>query len=231
LTLRAARLIHEADDLVVDALVPAALWAGAAARVYEVGKRCGRPHVAQEEIERLLVELAQGGRHVVRLKGGDPGVFGHLAEETAALAAAGIPFTVVPGISSALAAPATLALPLTARRVADRIVIVSGHGPSGAPSPELPAFDATQTLVVLMGLGRLPKLLEALLARGYPPGLPAVVVSDATLATERHVAAPLGELAAATAAAGLGSPAVIVVGEVARELLGELEPALAAMAP
>lgn len=218
LTVAAARLIAEADDLLVDALVPPRLYQGSRAQVIYVGKRAGRPHVSQQEIQSILIRLARSGRRVVRLKGGDPCVFGRGGEEMRALDEAGIPFCLVPGVSSALAAPAAAGIPVTERDTADELVVVTGHRRRGhpQPAPRLPAYRSTRTVVVLMGLGGLGPLVDGALADGYPADLPAAVISQATLPDQRTVAAPLGQLVDAVAAAGLTPPATVVLGRVAQ---------------
>lgn len=220
LTLKAARLIREADHLVVDALVNPEIYAGAKAQVTYVGKRAGRARCSQEEIHALLVELASTGAKVVRLKGGDPHVFGRVSEEREALAAAGIAFEVVPGISSALAAPAAAGISVTSRGVADRVVILTGHRRTEMEhqGPDLPPYRADQTLVVMMGLGALEELVAALRAQGYPAQLPAAVVSRATCADQREVVAPLHGLVNAVVEAQLPGPATVVVGHVVAEV-------------
>ncbi len=218
LTVKAARLIAAADDLVVDALVPPALYAGVPGRVVYVGKRAGRPHVSQEEIGRILVDLAKAGRTVVRLKGGDVGLFARAAEEIDSLAAAGIGWEIVPGVSSALAAPALAGVPVSERGVADRVLVITGHKRAGgsSPVPALPSFDARQTLIVLMGLGHLEQLVAAALACGYPRQLDCLAVSCAGRDDQRQVAAPLGEFAVAVRRAELGAPTTLIMGRVAR---------------
>jgi len=221
LTVRAARLIAEADDLLVDALVPPAVYHGSRARVLYVGKRAGRPSIAQERIEAILVRLAKSGRRVVRLKGGDPCRVGRGGEEMRALEAAGIPYRLVPGVTSALAAPAAAGIAVTRRGVAEQVLIVTGHRRRGHPDPvpALPPWQADRTVVVLMGLGSLQELVAGALAGGYPADLPAAVVSRATLPGERWVAAPLGRLVEAVADAGLEAPATVVLGHAAAPAL------------
>lgn len=220
LTVRAARLIATADDLVVDALVPPEVYADSRARVIYVGKRAGRPRPLQRDIEKVLVRLAREGRRVVRLKGGDPSVYGRLGEELAALAAAGVAYEIVPGVSSLLAVPLTVGIPLTERDVADRIVVLTGHRRRGREElPALPDYDPQATLVLMMALGNLEALTAAALERGYPPQLPGVVVSRASLPDQRSVAAPLETLPRAVAEAGLAAPATVVLGQVAARLL------------
>ncbi len=229
LTRKAHRLIEEADDVVVDALVPPALYQHSRARVIYVGKRGGEEHLSQDAIARALVRLAQAGRRVVRLKGGDPSLFARLAEELSALEAEGIDLEVVPGVSSITAAAAAARTPLTARGVAGRLVVVSGHDQRGAVETlDLPAYRADLTLVVLMGLATLEPLSERLLGLGYPGHLPAVMVAHAGMLTERVVAAPLAQIAALVRAAALTPPATLIAGQVAaraqpaRELLAAM---------
>ena len=220
LTVRAARLIGEADDLVVDALVTPAIYRNVRARVIHVGKRAGRPHVAQAEIHRIMITLARAGRLVVRLKGGDPCVFGRAAEEMDALAAAGVPHGIVPGVSSALAAASAVGVSVTERGIADRLTVITGRlrGDGPAPLPRLPRYDPRQTLVVLMGLGYLPALVDDLLARGYPADLCAAAVSQATLPEQAQVLGTVCTLADAVAAAALPTPATLIFGDVVRRI-------------
>jgi len=218
LTVRAARLIAEADDLLVDALVPPAVYQGVKARILYVGKRSGRPHLSQREIEDILVRLAREGRRVVRLKGGDPAVFARLGEEVRALEGAGVPWEAVPGVSSFLAAAQAVGIPLTDRGEADRFVVLTGHGGEGRSLPSLPAFDAATTVVLLMAIGNLGELVAAALDAGYPAELPAVAVSQASLPGERRVAAPLEALPRAVASARLETPATVLIGQVAKRL-------------
>lgn len=218
LTVRAARRIAGADDLVVDALVPPTVYRDTRARIVYVGKRAGRPHVSQEEINEILVELARSGRDVVRLKGGDPGLFGRASEEMDALDEAGVPWELIPGVTSALAAPLAAGIPVTERGVAEQLLVCTGHrrGDHPDPLPALPPFVEGRTVVLLMGLSSLRRLIEGALDAGYPRDLPAAVVSHATWPTQRVVATPLAELAERAAEADLETPATIVLGHVAR---------------
>jgi len=222
LTVRAARLVAEADDLVVDALVPPEVYRGARGRVIYVGKRAGRPRPSQRRIEEILVRLARAGRRIVRLKGGDPSLFARLGEEVRALAEAGIAYEIVPGVSSLLAVPLAAGIPLTDRGVADRVVILTGRRSAEAGIEEplsLPAYDEATTYVFFMALGRLDALVTSAIESGFPAELPSVAVARASLADERWVAAALGALPAAVAAAALEAPATVVVGRVAERLL------------
>jgi uroporphyrinogen III methyltransferase/synthase len=224
LTVRAQRLLACADVVVTDHLVPAALRAQARpeALVVEVGQPHGQgPRLEQREVEALLVEHARAGRMVVRLKNGDPMLFGRGGEEATALHAAGIPFEIVPGVTAALAAPAYAGIPLTHRDHASLVTIATGHqatGPAGAPAlPALPWEQLARqdgTLVLMMAMQQLSPLLETLVRHGLPAGRPAAVVQHGTLARQRTVVATVGTLAAEAAAVGLASPAVVVIGDV-----------------
>ena len=216
LTRRAAQRLAEADLVLYDALVdPAVLdLAGKAQRFY-VGKRAGRHHVTQEQIHRILIRAAQRGQRVVRLKGGDPFVFGRGGEEALALAEAGIPFEVVPGISSSVAAPALAGIPVTHRGMSTGFVVVSGH----ADEAWRPALDSLApgalTVVVLMGLAHRGAIASRLLSRGWSPHTPAAIVWAASRAEGSTWRGTLTELAAAAPATeSAEAPGTIVVGAV-----------------
>lgn len=212
LTLKAVRAIAQADVLLVDDLVDRRVLAHArpGARIVEVGKRGGCPSTPQAFIERLLVHEARAGRRVVRLKGGDPMIFGRAGEELDALRAAGLEAEVVPGISAALGAAASLGLSLTDRRHAPGVAFVTGHAQPGGEEPDWAALARSGlTLVVYMGIRRAAAVARALLAGGLAADTPVVVVRRATLPDEQHRRATLGALAqAAERAAGpVGSSA------------------------
>jgi uroporphyrin-III C-methyltransferase/precorrin-2 dehydrogenase/sirohydrochlorin ferrochelatase len=212
LTTAARELLADADVVLHDALVDPATLAlcGPTTRLEDVGKRPGRPGAGQDAITRRLIELAGEGLQVVRLKGGDPFVFGRGGEELAALTAAGIPVLVVPGVSAALAAPAAAGIPVTWRGVASSFAVVSGHGRDGAVGAELERVAAAvDTLVVLMPVAALTELV-ARLVPVLGPGRPAALISRATLPDQRVVRAPLGELP--TAGRHLRPPATLVIG-------------------
>jgi uroporphyrin-III C-methyltransferase/precorrin-2 dehydrogenase/sirohydrochlorin ferrochelatase len=177
LTVRAVRVLAAADLVLYDALVAAeTLTLAPRAQRFCVGKRAGRPSVRQETIHAVMIRAARRGKRVVRLKGGDPFVFGRGGEEALALAAAGVPFEVVPGISSAVAAPALAGIPVTHRGLASAFSVVSGHD-EAAWQPVVDALPAGgATLVVLMGLGSRRALGARLVARGWAAGTPAAVV-------------------------------------------------------
>jgi uroporphyrin-III C-methyltransferase/precorrin-2 dehydrogenase/sirohydrochlorin ferrochelatase len=181
LTQRAVRRLAEADLVLYDALVPVTVLdlASRAQRFY-VGKRCARRSMAQETINRLMVRAARRGRRVVRLKAGDPFVFGRGGEEALALEAAGVPFEIVPGITSALAAPALAGIPVTHRGKASAFVVVSGHSPDAWRPLVDGLAPGAATIVVLMGLASRGQLAEALLARGWKSETPVAVLLAAS---------------------------------------------------
>ena len=219
LTLRAAHLLGQADVIVYDALVGAGvlrLVRPGARKIY-VGKQSGRHTLPQEEINRVLVRLAREGKLVVRLKGGDPFVFGRGGEELEELAAAGIAFEVVPGITAASGMAAYAGIPLTHRDHAQACLFATGHLKDGSCQLDWPALARPrQTVVIYMGVGALPEICHQLVAHGLAPETSAAVVQHATTARQHSVAGPLAELPRLARAAGIGAPALIVVGEVVR---------------
>lgn len=219
LTLKGRRVLGEAEVVVYDRLANPRLLAhapAAARRIYAGKGGTGTP-LTQEEINALLVEHARAGRVVCRLKGGDPFVFGRGGEEAEALAAAGLPWEYVPGITSAIAAPGYAGIPVTHRGLARAVTVVTGHeDPGSGQGPEWELLArGTETLVLLMGVERLEALVARLLEHGRSPETPAAVVSWGTYARQQTVAAPLGQLAARCREAGCTAPAVAVIGPVA----------------
>ena len=231
LTLRGARLLETCTLVAADRLVAPELLdlAPVTATRRDVGKGPGAGW-SQQEIDRLIVRAAQAGHAVVRLKGGDPFVLGRGGEEAAACVAAGVPFEVVPGITSAIAAPAAAGIPVTHRGAAPGFAVVTGHEDPGKPDRQLDwgaiaAFPGT--LVVLMGIGSIHGITAQLLANGRSPTTPAAVVRWGTTHRQQVVEAPLVDLADAVRRAGLRSPATIVVGDVvAMRAVLAAEPAL-----
>lgn len=220
LTVKALRRLQAAEVVVYDALVSPAILAEcspAAERVF-VGKRAGCRAYAQDAINALLVELGRAGRNVVRLKGGDPFVFGRGGEEALELAAAGIPFEIVPGVSSAIAAPAYAGIPVTQRGVAVSFAVVTGHEDPSKPHSQVnwPALAGLDTLVFLMGVGHLGEISAKLVAHGRAASTPAAVVQWGTTAEQATVVGTLATIADDVARAGVGAPATLVVGEVVR---------------
>lgn len=218
ITVRGLRLLQQCRAVVYDDLIDTALLDTAPAgaeRIY-VGKRSGRHSAPQAEINAALIALAQRGGLTVRLKGGDPYVFGRGGEEALALQRAGIPFEVVPGITAAIAVPAEAGIPVTHRGVSRAVHIITAHTQDETPDfSRWAALAADGTLVFLMGLQRLPQIAAGLLAGGLPPATPAAVLSGGNAPHPAAVRASLGEIAAAARAAGVEPPAVIVVGDVA----------------
>jgi uroporphyrin-III C-methyltransferase len=218
LTLKAARRLAEADLVLHDALIaPEARTLAPKARWFYVGKRAGRKNIAQETIQKLLVRAARRGERVVRLKCGDPFVFGRGGEEALALAEAGVPFEVVPGVSSAIAAPASAGIPVTHRGAAIAFVVVSGHAESGyAPVLDSLAPGAA-TVVVLMGLGRRADIAARLRARGWDAATPAAVVLNGTRPDADVWSGRLDEVGAFDVRAlDAEAPGILVFGEVVR---------------
>jgi uroporphyrin-III C-methyltransferase len=219
MTLKAVRVLGAADVVLVDDLVDRRVLAHMrpGARVIEVGKRGGCRSTPQAFILRKLIQLARQGRAVVRLKGGDPFIFGRGGEETAALNEAGIQVEVIPGITAGMAAPAALGIPVTHRDTARSVTLLTGHARDGG-DPDWRALHASgTTLVIYMGIARVAALVAGMLEGGYSPDTPACAIQDGTLATQREVVTTLRNLASAVVAMRLGSPAVLVVGEVVRQ--------------
>ena len=232
LTLKAARRLAEADLVLYDGLVPHEVVALATrAQHFSVSKRAGRPEsrlVEQETIHRLMIRGARRGKHVVRLKSGDPFLLGRGGEEALALAAAGVPFEVIPGISAAVAAPELAGIPLTHRGLASGFTVVSGHA-AGAFEPILGAVaPGSMTVIVLMGLRNRARIADTLLRRGWPANAPAAVVLAASTPGMRLWTGRLDELGVVridTLGAPPGAPGTIVVGDVAGLGAGAVAPA------
>jgi uroporphyrin-III C-methyltransferase len=215
LTLRALRRLQEAEVVLYDALVDhRVLELAPRARCVDVGKRCGGRQVQQRVTERLLVRLARRGWKVVRLKGGDPFVFGRGGEEALALLRAGIPFEIVPGLSSALAGPALCGIPVTHRGTSAAVVILSGHDLEAARLLIGGLAPESATLVVLMGRERRGALAELLLLRGWPAATPAAVVQSASLPEQALWRGTLAALATPECTAALSAEAasLLVIG-------------------
>jgi uroporphyrinogen III methyltransferase/synthase len=221
ITVAGAGALARAEVVVYDRLVHPRLLdlAPADAELTFAGKGPDAHTMTQHEINALLIERARAGKRVVRLKGGDPFVFGRGGEEAQALAAAGVPFEVVPGVSSAVAGPSYAGIPVTQRGVASSVALVTGHED---PTKEEVQVDwarlaqAVDTLVLLMGVGQLESIAERLIAAGRDPATPAAVVEWGTLPRQRTVTGTLESIAAEARAAGIANPAVAVVGEVVR---------------
>ncbi len=209
--------LRQAEVVVYDRLVSEQLLDEApptAERIF-VGKAPGEHSAKQEEINELLLLHARAGRIVVRLKGGDPFVFGRGSEEALACAEAGIPWEVVPGVSSALSVPALAGIPVTHRELAGGFAVVTGHCAEG-DRQDWAALARVETLIILMGLSRLPEISASLLFHGRGLETPVAAIADGSLPGERVVVGTLGTIAGDVARAGLKAPATIVVGEVVR---------------
>lgn len=217
LTLKAVRVIGEADVALVDDLVnPAVLThLRPGARVIHVGKRGGCKSTPQAFIEKLLVTEAQAGNAVVRLKGGDPFVFGRGGEETAALDTAGIDWEVVSGITAGIAAPAAAGIPVTHRDAGRGVAFITGHSRDGAAVDWEALVRSGLTLVIYMGIARCEEIVAGLREGGLRADMPAAVIQHATLPQQRVVATTLSRLVADIQQHDIGSPAILVIGEVA----------------
>lgn len=218
-TLRAKELVEQADVIVYDALVnPEILgWAGAGAEIIFAGKRAGEKTFSQEQINALLVEKSRGGKNVIRLKGGDPFVFGRGAEEAEALVAAGVDFEIVPGITSAIAAPAYAGIPVTHRGQNSHVTFFTGHED---PSKSESAIDFSVlaklggTQVMLMGMERLGAITKEMLAHGTRRNLPVALVRLGTSGQQRTIVGTLENIAERASAADFEAPVVAIFGDV-----------------
>jgi uroporphyrin-III C-methyltransferase/precorrin-2 dehydrogenase/sirohydrochlorin ferrochelatase len=229
LTLKAARLIAEADVVFADRLVGKGVLEliSTSAQLVPVGKSKGEHSVPQDEIHRRMIEAARAGKRVVRLKGGDPFIFGRGGEEVEALRDAGIEVDVVPGISAALGVAASVQIPLTHREIAQAVTFVTGHAALGK-EPDLDWIALArpnQTVVVFMGVGTADVIAARLIAAGRDPTTPVAVVENGTRANEVRAFGALGDVADVVQANGIQGPALLIIGEVAA--LGQSEGAVA----
>jgi uroporphyrin-III C-methyltransferase len=220
LTLKALKAIRAATVLLVDDLVSPEIvaYASPTARIVHVGKRGGCKSTPQAFIERLMIMAAREGEDVVRLKGGDPFIFGRGGEEVEHLNAAGVQVEIVNGITSGLAAVTSLGVPLTHREHAHGVVFVTGHAQTGSQGTDWRALaatarDAKLTLVIYMGVSGAARIQDELLS-GLPAATPVAIIQHASLPNQRHAVTTLGELEATIAREHLASPSVIVVGDV-----------------
>jgi uroporphyrin-III C-methyltransferase len=208
ITAKGLELVRSCEALVFDVLVAPELVAEAPDDALLIPRK----KLKQAEIDKVLVELGGRGLEVVRLKGGDPFVFGRGGEEALALAEAGVPYEVVPGVSAVSAVPASAGIPVTHRGVSAQVTLVSGHPASGEELDYRHLAKTPGTLVVFMGLSHLPEIVDGLLQAGKDPDTPAAVVSNGTRPDGRSVTGTLGEIASLVD--GLVSPALLVVGDV-----------------
>ena len=221
ITVKGLACLRQAKVVIYDRLVDESILKEAPAdaeKIY-VGKGSGRHTLEQEKINGLLLEKSRQGKVVVRLKGGDPFVLGRGGEEAEVLAANGIPFEIVPGVSSAVAVPAYAGIPLTHRRCASSFTVVTGHKATGKGGPGI-AWDklvsGTDTLVILMGMANLPHLIEQLIKNDKPLTTPVAVISSGTTANQRCVTGTLRDIVELVKSENLQPPSVVVVGEVVR---------------
>ena len=217
LTLLALQGLRQADVIVHDALVSERILglASPTARLEFAGKRGGRPSAHQDDITNRLIELAREGHRVLRLKGGDPFVFGRGGEEAQALAEQGIPFRIIPGITSGLAGPAYAGIPATHRTANQAVVLATGHSCAGGPDWRALAA-AKVPLILYMAWKGLPEISAELMAGGLPADTPVGVVTDATTERQKVLVTALGTCVDDLAKSGLEPPAIIVIGEVVR---------------
>jgi uroporphyrin-III C-methyltransferase len=235
ITLRGTEVLRTADVVIHDRLASAALLdlAPSRAELIDVGKARGFATRTQEEINRLLVARALEGNEVVRLKGGDPFVFGRGGEEALACAEAGVPVEIVPGVTSAVAAPASIGIPLSHRGLASSVAILTASTADGDADLRAAAGSA-ETLVILMAADRLEQTCRSLIEGGRPPNEPAAVVASATTSDQRSVVSTLADLPKRASETAIASPATVVVGPVVRmaeHLAGVLGDPPAADAP
>lgn len=226
LTALAYHALRCADIVVYDALVPdevLSLASDSAALEY-AGKRGGRPSPKQRDITERLIELARAGRRVLRLKGGDPFVFGRGAEEAAALAAAGVPYRVVPGVTSGIGGLAAASIPLTSRDTNHAVTLMTGHlAEDGKPVDWRPFVETGAPLVLYMAMSNLPKIIEGLAGAGMAADTPVGVVMNATWANQRVLETTLARAVEDVAAHGFEAPAIVAIGRIVslrRTLLG-----------
>jgi len=217
ITLKAVKALQSADVILLDDLVNRELLQHAPqARVIEVGKRGGCKSTPQHFINRMMMALAEQGQTVVRLKGGDPFMFGRGGEEMLALRSAGICVDVIPGISSGMAAPASIGIPVTHREYAHGVTFITGHTQEGS-SPDWKALaQSGTTLVIYMGMKHLATIVSDLVSAGISADMPVAAIQHGTLPQQRQVISTLGMLPMAIQQEGLTSPAIIVVGDVVR---------------
>lgn len=218
-TVKALRLVREADVILYDRLIPDSLLSEARpdAEVIDVGKTPTKHRFSQDEINRLLVEHAAQGRIVVRLKGGDPFIFGRGGEEALICHEAGIPFEIVPGVSSAVAVPAYAGIPLTHRELSSSFTVITGHEDPTKPETSIPyevIARSRGTLVILMGVKQMPEIIGRLIEAGLPEDTPAAIIESGTMTGQRVVVGTARTLPELAAEADIQPPAITVLGEV-----------------
>jgi len=233
LTLRAVHLLQQTEVIVYDHLVSSAVLdyvSPTAERIY-AGKRRNEHTMRQEQINDLLVKLAREGRQVVRLKGGDPFIFGRGGEELQALAAHGIAFEVVPGVTAASGVSCYAGIPLTHRDYAQSCIFVAGHLKDGTADLDWPSLvRPRQTVVIYMGLGGLPEICRQMMLHGASPSLPVAVIQDGTIVTQKVVTGTLADMPERVVGQGLRSPSLTIIGDVVKlhGAIAWFEPSIAA---
>lgn len=216
-TVKAIKALQSADAILIDDLVNRELLQHAPnARVIEVGKRGGCKSTPQHFINRMMVALAEQGQTVARLKGGDPFLFGRGGEEILALRTAGIPVEVIPGVTSGIAAPASIGIPVTHRELCHGVTFITGHTRNDAAPDWASLIRGGTTLVIYMGMKRLASIVTDLLNAGMAPDTPAAAVQQGTMPQQRHIVSTVSMLPMAVQQQGLTSPGIIVVGDVVR---------------
>ena len=222
ITVRGDRALQDADVILYDSLIDSRLLDGRRAERVYVGKRCGKHSMSQPAITALMIRYALAGKRVVRLKGGDPSVFGRVGEEALALSELGIGFDIVPGVTSAVAAPMLAGIPVTHRGVADSFVTVTAHKRRDDEPLGIPAYRSETTLILLMPLSTLPRWQPQLLASGYPEDLPIAFVSEGCSGHQRVIVSTVGQAHIDRHQPGMLSPCLVVVGNVValRERIG-----------
>lgn len=234
ITLRGAQLLRTADVVLHDALIHSAILDEVTGRRIDVGKRCGHHSMRQEKISALLADLAGQDQRIVRLKGGDSGVLGRVAEEALLLTERGIPFEIVPGVSSATAAPSAAGIPLTHRGLADSFVVATAHRRADRRDAgrdfSIPTYSACTTVVLLMASASVGDWSEQLLQSGYPANLPVALISAGCTELERVVETRVARVEDDLRRAGLQTPMLAVVGWVVT-LRGQLAGGLARFSP
>jgi uroporphyrin-III C-methyltransferase len=230
LTLDALAALLQADIVVHDALVDARVLAFArrGAQMKFAGKRAGKPSIAQEDLSAQLIDFAREGLRVLRLKGGDPLVFGRGGEEMLALARAGVPFRVVPGVTAGIGGLASACIPATMRGVNQALILATGHDPDEAGTLDWAALARVrQPIVLYMGLRNIAKIAAALMRGGLPANTPAAVIASATLASQQVLVSSLAQIANEADAANIAAPAMVVIGDIVDTRRHLLEAALA----
>ncbi len=214
ITVRGLRALEQADVILYDNLVDPRILEGLRAKRLYVGKESGHHSMPQDEINTLLGELAAKGNVVARLKGGDPAVFGRVGEEALALAERGIPFEIIPGVTSSIAAPTYAGIPVTHRGIADNFCVVTAHRSMDESKLSIPSFEPKTTLVLMMARGTVKLWTAQLLEKGYPKDLPVALITSATGSEQRVLVSSIAEVVEAAEVAEVGTPTLAVVGKV-----------------